>query len=151
MILNKLTLTIVLLLGLAAAGFSAPAQASNVGRLAGAWEIQGTPDANPCGAVPFTNLATITRDGQIVNVDPVLGAAVGSSYRIAPRRFAVGFFGFINSPQGVLRYEVQGTLKIVDPGEVKGDFRTFIVDAANNPVCSYEGEIVGYRQVPLPY
>lgn len=141
------------ILSFTGATLSANAMASgNVGNLAGTWEIQGTPDpANQCGVTPFVNLASITRDGKVVNVDPEIGTGVGEGYRIKGKHFAIGFFGFIPTPQGTLRYEVQGSLKLVDKSNFTGLFRTTLFDPAFNPICVYEGSIAGFRQVAMPY
>lgn len=133
--------------GQASAGWVGP-------RIAGVWEIVGTPDGPSCGPTnPFTNLATITIDGTITNVDPVLGASVGEAYRLGGRKYALGFFGFIPlGPGAVLRYEVQGTGKLINTGEVAGRFRTTITDPAGViPDCIYEGTITGTRLVAVPY
>ncbi len=145
-----LKLATVFLLSAAFLGNSAEA-AGNVGLLSGAWEVQGTPDHNNCGAIPFTNLVAVTRDGTITNVDPVLGAGIGEAYRIKRRTFAAGFFGFINDNGVVLRYEVQGSLKLNNPGQFSGKFRTILYDPSNTPFCEYEGTISGSRLVAVPY
>ncbi|MDJ0941710.1 MAG: hypothetical protein QNJ00_18240, partial [Woeseiaceae bacterium] len=106
-----LLVTVVTMLG------TAQANAGWVGpKLAGAWEIVGTPEPSACGpSNPFTNVSTISIDGTFTNVDPDVGTAVGESYRLGGRKYAVGFFGFIPLGPGVaLRYEVQGTLKLLN-------------------------------------
>ncbi len=137
--------------GLVAATASMNASAGWVGQLNGTWNLTGTPDPNVCDAPAFVNLATITVDGKIINVDPGLGAGVGEAYRLGRRTYAVGFFGFIPSPQGLLRYEVQGTARLQDSSHFTGRFRTILFDPANNPFCEYEGSIEGFRLVPMPY
>ncbi len=138
-------------LGLAAATASTNASAGFVGQINGTWELTGTPDPNTCNAPSFVNLATITIDGKITNIDPVLGAGVGEAYRLTRRTYAVGFFGFIPSDQGVLRYEVQGTLKREDWSHVTGRFRTILFLPTGDAFCEYEGSIEGFRLVPMPY
>ena len=122
-------------------------------KLAGVWEITGTPDAGGCGpSNPFTNLSTIAVDGTITNVDPEVGTAVGEGYKLGGKKYAVGFFGFIPVAPGItLRYEVQGTAVLVNDGEFKGKFRTTISDPAGVPTCTYEGTISGQRLVAMPY
>lgn len=137
--------------GLFAATASMNASAGWVGQLNGTWELTGTPDPNTCNAPSFVNLSTITVDGKITNVDPDVGTGIGEAYRMGRRMYAVGFFGFIPSPQGVLRYEVQGTLRLQDSSQFTGRFRTILFDPANNPFCEYEGSIEGFRLVPMPY
>ncbi len=142
----------VAVFGFLAAGASANASAGWVGPLSGTWEIHGTPDpANVCGVSEFTNLTSVTRDGKFVNVDPDVGTGVGEAYRTGRWRYAVGFFGFIPAGDVTLRYEVQGSLRLLDRSHFIGQFRTTIYDPAWNPVCEYEGTIEGFRQVPIPY
>lgn len=128
-----------------------------VPKLAGAWQIVGTPDLssfNPAGcgpAEPFNNLVSIGRDGSVTNVDPLVGTGIGDAYRSGWNRYTVGFFGFINAgPGGILTYEVQGTIKQPNLGEFAGKFRTTITDPAENE-CTYDGTIVGTRLVAMPY
>ena len=47
--------------------------------------------------------------------------------------------------------EVQGKLKLVNRGELKGRFSTTLFDPANNPFCEYTGTIDGIRLVPMPF
>ncbi len=138
------------LLALSLATIAAPAEAApgNVGALNGVWEVQGTPDANNCNAVPFTNLVAITRDGTITNVDPDVGTGVGEAYRSGRRTFTVGFFGFINS--SVIRYEIQATAKLINYGELRGRFRTTLSDTGT-PFCTFEGTIRATRLIAMPY
>ena len=127
---------------------------SFVPKMAGTWEIVGTPDPGGCGpSMPFTNVTNVTRDGQIMNVDPVLGASVGQAYKLGKKTYGVGFFGFINPAPGLtLRLEVQSTLKLINLGEVAGKFRSIITDPNGIiPECVYEGTIEGSRLVPMPY
>lgn len=122
----------------------------NIGKLAGTWEIQGTPEPT-CGVQPFRNYSSFTRDGKIINVDPEVGTGVGEVYRLNGNRYAAGFFGFINDNGTILSYEVQGKLRLVDAGHFTGFFRTIVSDPAGNPACTYEGTLEGYRLVPMPY
>jgi hypothetical protein len=128
--------------------------ASFVPQLAGTWEITGTPDASECGpSNPFTNLSSISVGGALVNSDPVLGTSLGEVYRLGRKTYAVGFFGLISvGPGAPLRYEVQGTLKMINPGEAAGRFRTILPDPTGvNQDCIYEGTIQATRLVPMPY
>lgn len=138
--------------GLATATASANAMAAgNARKISGTWEIHGTPDPNACGVSDFVNLASITRHGAIVNVDPEIGTGVGETYRINAKTYAAGFFGFINTGQGILRYEVQGTLTVLNRGELGGVFRAQILDPAGNLACEYEGSLAAYRLVPASF
>ena len=131
--------------------------ASFVPKLAGAWQVVGTPDPDslvPKGCAPsdpFTNLVSIGRDGSVTNVDPFVGTGIGDAYRSGKKRYTIGFFGFINAGPGVvLSYEVQGTILQPNLGEVAGKFRTTITDPVGME-CTYEGTIVGTRLVAMPY
>ncbi len=127
---------------------------SFVPKIAGTWEIVGTPDPGGCGpSMPFTNVTTVTPGGQITNVDPFLGASVGQAYKLGNKAYAVGFFGFITPAPGViLKLEVQATLKLINLGEVAGKFRSIVTDPNGIfPECVYEGTIQGTRLVAMPY
>ena len=145
----------VLLIGATLALASGPAAAGSfVPQLAGTWEITGTPDPGGCGPQdPFVNFTSITLGGTLINADPEVGTSVGEVYRIGRNRYAVGFFGFINAGPGLtLQYEVQGTLKRINPGEAAGKFRTTVIDPSGViPDCTYEGTISAIRLVPMPY
>lgn len=148
---------ILISLFLAAAAFAVVPMASAtppVPALAGTWEITGTPNPGGCGpSTAFTNVATVTRDGHVINVDPSLGTFVGEAYQLGDKTFAVGFFGFISPIPGVrLNLEVQGTLEIAGPGQVTGNFRSTVSDPNGIfPECVYEGTIAGTRLIPMPY
>ncbi len=152
---RKLSIPMLLALAFVASLAASPANAApNVGALAGTWEITGTPQPTACGpAVPFTNLTSIGRNGEIVNVDPAVGIGVGEAYRTGPKVYAVGFFGFITPAPGImLKYEVQANATLVNSGEFNGQFRTIVTDTAGViPDCVFEGDIVAFRQVPMPY
>lgn len=122
----------------------------NVRKLAGTWELQGLPEPT-CGVQPFTNYTSITRDGKIINADPVVGTGVGEAYRLGHKNYAAGFFGFIDDNGTLLTYEVQGTLTLLDSSHFTGIFRATVFDPFGNPACTYEGTIEGFRLVPMPY
>lgn len=141
------TAVLTLATGTASAGTAVP-------KIAGTWEIVGTPDAGGCGpSTPFTNVTTVTRDGTIINVDPALGATVGQAYKLGEKMYAIGFFGFISPAPGItLRLEVQSTLTPVNSGVAAGRFRSIVTDPNGMiPDCVYEGTISGTRLVPMPY
>lgn len=152
---RKLSLPMLLAFAGLASFITAPAHAGgNVRGLAGTWEITGTPDPTPCGPqAPFTNLTSISRDGAIINVDPAVGVGVGKAYRMGWKQFAVGFFGYMQPAPGLLlKYEVQGSAKLQNLGEFAGKFRTIVTDTAGIlPDCVFEGDIVAFRQVAMPY
>ncbi len=53
-------------------------------QVAGHWLIEGTPSPGSPQS-PFVNVATLTDDGQVVNVDPDVGTSVGGWRRIRGR------------------------------------------------------------------
>ena len=115
--------------------------------LAGTWEISGNPEPT-CGVGPFVNLASITGDGAMINVDPVIGTGVGEVHRLGGKKFGVGFFGFINNGTVILRYEVKGRLTLINAGEANGTFTTTISDPSGAPLCAYNGTLAATRLVP---
>lgn len=142
----------LVIVGLATATASANAVAAgNVRNISGTWEIHGTPEPNVCGVGEFVNLASISRHGEIINVDPEIGTGVGEAYRINAKTYAAGFFGFINTGQAILRYEIQSTMTVLNRGELGGPFRALVFDPAGNLACEYEGSLAAYRMVPAPY
>lgn len=114
--------------------------------LAGTWEISGNPEPT-CGTGPFVNLASISADGTLTNVDPVIGTGVGEVHRLGGKEFGVGFFGFINSGMAILRYEVKGRLTLVNSGEASGTFTTTLYDPLGAPICAYDGTLAATRLV----
>ena len=142
----KATLLVSICLAFMLAATPATAGA-NVNKIKGTWEVAGNPEPT-CGVGPFVNLVSIARGGTLVNVDPELGAGVGEVYRIGGKTFAAGFFGFINTGQAILRYEVSGKLKLVNDGYMTGTFTAVLLDPAGQPFCSYDGTLEGTRLVP---
>lgn len=145
----------VLLIGITFALTSGPAAAASfVPKLAGTWEITGTPELGGCGPQePFTNISSISVGGTLTNSDPNIGTSLGEVHKTGRKRYTVGFFGFISLAPGMaLVYEVQGTVKRINPGEFGGKFRTTVTDPMGAiPSCTYEGTIHGTRLVPMPY
>ena len=137
-----------------AAGEASAAPA--VPKIAGTWEIVGTPDPGGCGPTsPFTGLTTITPDGYVTNVDPdpAVSATVGQAYKLGKKMYAIGFFGYLNPAPGItLHIEVQSTVTDSGPGEAAGRFRSIVTNPNGIfPECVYEGTITGTRLAPMPY
>lgn len=154
--MTRLPQKLTLLIGamMIASGAFAAAAAGGVGpKLAGVWEITGTPDPGGCGPTEaFENIVVISTDGSITNVDPNVGTGVGDAYRQKGNTYVLGFFGYLTPPGLILRYEIQGTAELVDPGTFHGKFRAIVQDTAGAiPDCVYEGTVVGERLVPMPY
>jgi hypothetical protein len=127
---------------------SPAAHASNgAAAIAGTWEISGNPEPT-CGVGPFINLASISKDGVLINVDPVVGTGVGEVQRLGGKEFAVGFFGFLNSGMAILRYEVKGRLTLIDASQAAGTFTATITDPLGAPICVYGGTLAATRLVP---
>ena len=126
-----------------------PAAYANNGTkvISGTWEISGNPEPT-CGVGPFVNLASISRDGTMINVDPLVGTGVGEVHRLGGKKFGVGFFGFINDGVVILRYEVKGRLTLINRGEATGTFTATISDPSGAPICAYDGTLAATRLVP---
>ena len=146
-------LTAVALMSTATLAAPAPAEAAFVPKIAGAWEIAGTPDPGGCAPPPFIGLASIAIDGTLITVDPNLGAGVGEAFRLGPKRFGTGFFSYLSPAPGVtLKLEVQGELELMNSSEAEGRFRTMISDPGTDEiVCVYEGDLAASRLDPAAY
>ena len=142
------TAVATLLFLLAITGAQASSQHQN-SALKGVWQITITPD-DP-NLPPVFNYVTITKDGKVVNVDPGFGAGVGDSYRVGPREYAVGFFGFVEMNGMTMTYEVQGTAMRTAPGQFSGPYRTLIRDLAGNLLNEVTGTIEGSRLPVQPF
>lgn len=62
--------------------------------LVGSWFVVISPDLG--GPPPFTNLATLNRDGTIVASDPVLGSGHGAWKRTGKRDFEIKFLTLVD-------------------------------------------------------
>ena len=62
--------------------------------LVGSWIVDVSP--NPPGPPPFANLATIGRDGTIVNSDPIFGGGHGVWTQKGRRQFATRFLHLVS-------------------------------------------------------
>lgn len=144
---SKATLLVSICLAFMLATTPAVASGAGVNKIKGTWEIIGNPEPT-CGVGPFVNLASISRGGTMVNVDPQLGAGVGEIFRVGGKEFAAGFFGFINTGQAILRYEVSGKLTLVNNAYMNGTFTATLFDPAGQAFCSYNGTIEANRLVP---
>lgn len=98
--------------------------------------------------VEVTNIASVGRDGQLVNVDPVLGTAVGEVSRMRDRQFRLGFWGIADQGGFPVRYEVRATARLIHQDLMGGDFRTVLTDLSGNLLAEYVGTIEGSRLVP---
>ena len=125
--------------------WAVPASAQPHGnQLAGSWLVEGSPDP-ASGVEPFTNLASMAWSGQIVNLDPNLGAATGSWERLSRKRYAITFSGFLDSDGS--RYVVTAVVRLDRAGQhFDGDFHTEFLDTFGNPFFGFEGTVSGSRQ-----
>ena len=64
----------------------------------GSWFVVITPDAG--GPPPFTNLATLNREGTIITSDPVTGAGHGAWKQTGTRDFEVKFLELLPPDSG---------------------------------------------------
>lgn len=144
-----LRFTLILpLFALAIGLWATPAAAQSPGNQpAGFWLVEGTPDP-ASGVPPFLNIATITKDGQIINVTPD-GAFVGGWERLSGHEYAVTFTGFAPGP---LRIVVYGTVTLDTGGQhFAGPFRTELLDLEDNLVFAFEGTVSAWRQAVQPF
>ena len=88
------TLTGIFIVSIGAVGtHNANADERHGNTFAGSWFVNGTADG---GVVPpFTNVATITRDGAIINTDPSFGTGHGLLKRVGHRKVSVKFVTLI--------------------------------------------------------
>lgn len=152
-------LAVLALTGTATLAPMASAEAGFVPRVAGTWEVVGTPDAlpegaQPCGpTTPFSGYASITLAGALTATDPVLGTGVGEAFRIGKKTYGTGFFIAANPAPGMFfNVEVQGTLELLNKDEGAGRFRTIFSDPVSGaPFCVYEGDLAAFRLEPMAY
>lgn len=146
--MNKQSLsiqTVTLLATLAFAGglLATPVSAQS-NQIAGYWLVSGSPDPTS-GISPFTNVVTLTEGGQVVNVDPNLGTAVGSWERIAGKQYAITFSGFLGGDGS--RYVVSAEITL-DPAtqQFNGPFHTQFLDPTGFPFFDFTGTVSASRQ-----
>jgi hypothetical protein len=137
--------TATLLVALAFAGglWATPVSAQS-NQIAGYWLLSGS--AEPASGIgTFTNLVTLTEGGQIVNVDPNLGTAVGSWKRIAGKQYAITFSGFLDGDGS--RYVVTAEITL-DPAtqQFDGPFHTQFLDPTGFPFFDFTGAVSAFRQ-----
>jgi hypothetical protein len=98
----------------------------------------------------FVNVVTMGEDGEVINVDPAEGTAVGGWKKVAPFRYAITFTGFIVDGASTVRYVVSSTV-VVTGSRFHGPFRTEVLDLSGNPLFSFEGTVSAERQVVQPF
>lgn len=112
--------------------------------IAGHWRLMGHPEPG-CGAMPFINFTAITRDGHMVNVDPMVGTGVGEVRHTWKKNYKARFHGFIVNGGTTWAYEVRGDLSLDHANQFSGTFATNVADLSGNPVCTYNGTLVANR------
>ena len=93
--------------------------------IVGSWIVDVMPD--PPGPPPFTNLATKTSDGLVLNTAPALGTAHGIWTKTGPREYAVKFMHLVpvGSQFGEGTVTVTSTVTVDKDGDtVTGPFTT---------------------------
>ncbi len=117
----------------------------------GVWEITPQPEPNTClpPGPPVANIGIFIKDGTLVNVDPLLGTAVGRVSKGPQQTLYSTFFGttFVPDLGGILRYEVNGVSSIGTNETFEGTFVTTLT-FPNGDTCTFEGTVTGQRLLP---
>ena len=117
--------------------------------IVGLWVVKGQPDPGS-GVAPFVNIATAAHDGPspgegtVVNVDPMVGTAVGTWKHAGGWAYTASFSGFL-APE--VRYVVRATLNVTGD-TFTGPFQAEVLDLDGNLLFQYGGTINGERQGP---
>jgi hypothetical protein len=117
--------------------------AASLQKIAGIWEFAGEPDAS-CEAPPFVNLTTISNDGTMINLDPTEGASAGRVRLMPNGSYTAHFLGYIANTGG-LKFEVVGSLSLVDRDALAGTYVVDLSDPGGALICSWGGTITGTR------
>ena len=134
----QLSLTLFMLTAIA---FPTIVSADNPGnQIAGTWEVHV--DA---GDVQFTDLSSMTRDGQVITVNPGGGTALGGWQRVRGRTYDVSFTGFMPG-EPPARATIFSTVELSTDGqEFSGPFLTEFRDLEGNLLFDLEGTVNGTR------
>jgi hypothetical protein len=140
-----------LILGAAALPLAGAAAGPIPATATGVWEVTPQPEPNNClpPGPPMANLTTFSQDGTLINVDPLLGTAVGRVSKGPQQTFYSTFFGttFVPDLGGILRYEVNGVSSIGSNDDFLGTFVTTLT-FPNGDTCTFEGVVTGQRLLP---
>jgi len=149
--LNRFSLSpLAVILGLLTVGAvtpASPARAAEAGasRIAGSWIVKVTPAAET-GIPPFVNLGSFTRDGRVMNTDPVEGAGLGEWARSADGLYHVTFMGFTQQDGAILLNKVRATLTVAEDGQAfTGPFRAEILAGDGTVLMAFEGTVEATR------
>lgn len=117
--------------------------------LAGSWRIDIQPDP-ASGMPPNVNLASFTRDGRVINVDPSVGTAVGE-WDKSGGEHGVTSSGFASFGGQTVQYKVRATLTVDPLGDTfSGPFRSTVSDLNGILTFSFEGTVSGTRSLVEP-
>lgn len=132
----QLSLTLFLLTAIA---FPTIVNADTAGnQIAGTWEVH-----IDAGAMQLTDLSSMTRDGQVITVNPGGGTALGGWQRVQGRTYDVNFTGFA---PGDVRATIFSTVDLSTDGqEFSGPFLTEFRDLEGNLLFDMEGTVHGTR------
>lgn len=127
-----------------ACGMWATPVSAQTNKIAGYWLVSGSPEP-ASGIGNFTNLVTLTKGGQLVNVDPNLGPAVGSWERIGGNRYEITFSGFLDGDGS--RYVVTAEVTLNQATQqFAGPFHTQFLDPTGFPFFDFIGTVSAARQ-----
>lgn len=112
---------------------------------AGSWIVTVTPD--PQSGLPTeTNIATLTEDGRIVNVEANGNVSAGSWKKTGAQRFGVTFMGLFIENDQRFRLKVRAACRLTEQGnEFEGPFTTEIFDSAGTLLFSVSGTVHATR------
>ena len=137
-------LAIAILITLTSTQSSATPGGSSAPELEGSWEVT----VMPTGGDPVVDIATFTKDGGLISIDPDpnVSTGIGTWVRTGGNQYAVTFVHFLSdagAPVGTLKVRSGGTL---DPhtDTFSGPFRTDVI-IGGNVVQSYCGTVHAKR------
>lgn len=140
--MQRLTFILCAALTLAMAP-ATPAQADG-SNIAGLWEIEGTPEGAPGPA--FTNLARMSKDGALLNLDPWFGTGLGRWKNLGGGQYSIHFTHYFLDAGNVGEVTVMATGELSNDKQVfYGDFLTEI-SIGGALVDSVTGSVEGTRQ-----
>ena len=109
----------------------------------GSWIVSGVADG---GVIPpFTKVATVNRDGSLINSDPAFGTGIGVWRRIGRSRFVCTFVTMIPDDAGFTpgsSMTVVGKLTVAaGGGSASGPYRTVIEHPNIGEILSFTGTL----------
>ena len=110
----------------------------------GSWFVEVTPDPGPGVPPPFTNLATLLKDGTLINSDPQGFGCHGVWEKMGSEEVAT-FFICLNADGFTFTVSSDPFDPMIinlDGDEMVGGFTTVITDPGGNPVLSFGGTVM---------